>query len=126
MAPIFHEFTGDGIGTHGARWRLFRTSGESVEGLPCLSTAVSEIYGSRRRLPSLLSFLIESRGQLFGFHIGGGAWFRDMTPVNIARKLELLLPSLITQLDGTVGGIASLDTEVEKRERERRIAEYRE
>ena len=75
MAPILDEFIGDGIGTHRARWSLFRTSGESVEGLPCLSTGVSEIYGSRRRLPSLPSFLIESRGQLFGFHIGGGAGF---------------------------------------------------
>ena len=40
-------------------------------------TGVSEIYGSRRRLPSLTSFLIESFGQLFGFHIGGGAGFRS-------------------------------------------------
>ena len=72
---MFDEFTGDGIGTHRAGWSLFRTSGESVEGLPCLSTGVSEIYGSRRRPPSLPSFLIESRGQLFGFHIGGGAGF---------------------------------------------------
>ena len=44
----------------------FSFQGESVEGLPSLSTRVSEIYGSRRRLPSLPSYLIESLGQLFG------------------------------------------------------------
>ena len=42
-----------------------------------LSTGVSEIYGSRRRLPSLPSFLIESLGQLFGFLIGGVTGFRS-------------------------------------------------
>ena len=75
MAPIFDKFTGDGIDTHMALWSLFRTSGESVEGLPSLSAGVSEIYGSRRRLPPLPLFLIESIGQLFGFHIGDGAGF---------------------------------------------------
>ena len=50
------------------------TSGESVDGLASLSAGVSEIYGSRRRLPPLPSFLIESIGQLFGFHIGDGAY----------------------------------------------------
>ena len=48
VALIFDEFTGNGIGTHRARWSLFRTSGESVDGLPSLSAGVSEIYGSRR------------------------------------------------------------------------------
>ena len=50
----------------------FLTAGKSVEGLPSMSTGVSEIYGSRRRLPSasLPSFVIECLGQLFGFHIG--------------------------------------------------------
>ena len=53
----------------------FRTSGESVEGLPSLSAGVSEIYGSRHRLPSRPSFRIESIGELFCFHIGDGAGF---------------------------------------------------
>ena len=52
-------------------------AGESVEGLSRLSTGVSEIYGSSRQLPSLPSFLIESLGQLFGFHISDGAGFRS-------------------------------------------------
>ena len=87
---MFDEFTGDGICTHMAWWSLFRTSGESVEGLPSLSTGVSEIYGSRRRLPSLPSFLIDSLGQLLGFHIGGGAGFRSGEL--FVQLLALLVP----------------------------------
>ena len=69
---------------------LFRTAGKSVDGLPCLSTGVSEIYGSRRRLPSLPSFLIKSLGQLFGFLIGDDAGFRSGEFV--IKLLALLVP----------------------------------
>ena len=52
---------------------------------------------------------------------------RDMASVNTARKLELLLPRLITQLGGTVGGIASLYSYRSREQRDREgIAEYRE
>ena len=89
-APIFDEFTGDGVDTHRARWSLFRTSGESVEGLPSLSTGVSENYGSRCRRTSLPSLLIEGIGQLFGFRIGDGAGFRSGEFV--IQLLALLVP----------------------------------
>ena len=50
---------------------------------------------------------------------------RDMASVNTARKLEL--PRLITQLGGTVGGIASLYSYRSREQRDREgIAEYRE